>query len=191
MIPELNQSGVLPPFIPEYGPTDSAGMAPYQTTILEFVQRYSQSNERVEILKGLLAYREQLRNIGVTDGFHWIDGSFVENIEENQGRPPSDIDLVTFAFRPAENHDQAKWKAFVNQNKEIFTPELSKDKFICDAYYVDLSIHPVHIVNSTKYWFGLFSHQRDSYLWKGMVEIPILCNDDEAKVFIEQGVNNA
>ena len=94
MIPELNQSGVLPPFIPEYGPTDSARMAPYRTTILEFVQRYSQTKERVIILKGLLAYREQLRNIGVTDGFHWIDGSFVENVEQNQNRPPSDIDEV-------------------------------------------------------------------------------------------------
>lgn len=187
MIPEFNQSGVLPPFIPEQGPTAPAGMAPYRTSITEFVQRYAQSHERITILKGLLAYRARLREIGVVDGFQWVDGSFVENVEKNRGRPPSDIDLVTFACRPDENHDLDKWRALINQNEELFKPDLSKKIFICDAYYVDLNSHPVHVVNSTKYWFGLFSHQKDSYLWKGMIEIPILCNDDEAKEILKQG----
>lgn len=188
MIPELNQSGVLPPFIPEQGPTDPSGMAPYRSTIAEFVERYSQSPERIAILKGLLGYRRKLREIGITQGFQWLDGSFVENVELNRGRPPADVDLVTFAFRPTESNDD--WKNLVYNNKELFLPEESKEKYCCDAYFVDLNLHPIHIVSNTRYWFGLFSHQRESYLWKGMIEVPIQCADDEALKFLEE-VGNA
>ncbi|MGZ5068842.1 MAG: DUF6932 family protein, partial [Methylobacter sp.] len=74
MIPTLNQSGVLPPFVPELGPTDPAGMAPYRASISEFVQRYAHSNKRKTILKGFLTYRARLRALGITDGFQWLDG---------------------------------------------------------------------------------------------------------------------
>lgn len=191
MIPELNQSGVLPPFIPELGPTDRAAMAPYRTSITEFVQRYSHSKERRDILKGLLSYREKLRELGITEGFQWLDGSFVENVESNRGRPPNDIDLVTFASRPTDSCDQEQWRTLVKENSDIFIPDLSKETYICDAYFVDLSTPPTHIVNNTKYWFGLFSHQRDSYLWKGMVEISLVCSDKEAKALLDQEVQNA
>ncbi|TIH09634.1 DUF6932 family protein [Pseudomonas leptonychotis] len=188
MIPELNQSGVLPPFIPEKGPTDPAGMAPYRTTITEFVVRYSQSPERITILKGLLEYRRKLRETGITQGFQWLDGSFVENVELTRGRPPADVDLVTFAFRPTSSIDE--WKNLVRSNTELFLPDESKEKYFCDAYFVDLNLHPIHIVSNTRYWFGLFSHQRESYLWKGMIEVPIQCNDDKAMQFLEE-VSNA
>lgn len=183
MIPELNQSGVLPPFISEQGPTDPASMAPYKSTITEFVRRYAQSPERITILKGLLEYRRKLRDVGIKQGFQWLDGSFVENVELNLGRPPADVDLVTFAMRPTT--DMEEWKNIVNGNKELFLPNESKDKFHCDAYFVDLNTHPIHIVSTTRYWFGLFSHQRESYLWKGMVEVPIMCSDDEALEILE------
>lgn len=189
MIPELNQSGVLPPFIPERGPSDPAGMAPYRTTISEFVLRYAKSAERIAILKGLLEYRGKLRALGIVNGFQWVDGSFVEDIEQNKGRPPNDVDIVTFASRPTKGDDN--WREMVYQNSEIFIPSLSKEKYICDAYFVDLDTLPIHIVNSTKYWFGLFSHQRDSYLWKGMIEISIVCDDDIALKILEQEIGDA
>ena len=189
MIPDLNQSGVLPPFIAESGPIIPAAMAPYQTTISEFVLRYAKSEERIAILEGLLAYRKKLKSLGIINGFQWIDGSFVENIEQNQGRPPSDVDIVTFASRPIEDDDS--WREIVSQNPEIFIPNLSKEKYICDAYFVDLNTHPIHIVNSTKYWFGLFSHQRDTYLWKGMLEIPIGCDDELAIDILKEEIGNA
>lgn len=189
MIPELNQSGVLPPFIPEQGPTDPAGMAPYRSTITEFVSRYAQSPERITILRGLLEYRQKLRAIGITQGFQWLDGSFVENVELNLGRPPADVDLVTFAMRPTT--DLEIWKGIVNGNKELFLPNESKERFKCDAYFVDLNTHPIHVVSNTRYWFGLFSHQRESYLWKGMVEVPIVCADEEALEILDRGMGNA
>lgn len=178
MIPELNQSGVLPPFIPEQGPTDPACMAPYKTTISEFVLRYAHSPERRAILRGLLEYRKKLRQVGISEGFQWLDGSFVENVELNRGRPPADVDIVTFAFRPTNDLDQ--WKKIVAGNTDLFLPSESKIQYQCDAYFVDLNTPPIHVVSNTRYWFGLFSHQRDSYLWKGMVEIPIVCEDDDA-----------
>jgi hypothetical protein len=135
VIPELNQSGVLPPFIPEQGPTDPASMAPYRSTITEFVNRYAHSPERIAILRGLLEYRSKLKAIGITQGFQWLDGSFVENIELNLGRPPADVDLVTFAMRPTTDCDE--WKRIVCDNKELFYPKECKKIFQCDAYFVD------------------------------------------------------
>ena len=37
------------------------------------------------------------------------------------------------------------------------------------------------IVDDTKYWFGLFSHQRNSSLWKGMLSISLDSDDMEAE----------
>lgn len=178
MIPKLNQSGVLPPFISEQGPTNPAGMAPYKTTITELVLHYAHTPERISILKGLLDYRRKLRSIGVRHGFQWLDGSFVENVELNRGRPPSDVDIVTFALRPTNDLEQ--WKKLVNGNTDLFRPNEAKQKYCCDAYFVDLNTHPINVVSNTRYWFGLFSHQRESYLWKGMLEIQIECGDDQA-----------
>ncbi|MCE8032182.1 hypothetical protein EKK97_09530 [Billgrantia tianxiuensis] len=189
MIPELNQSGVLPPFIPEQGPTDPAGMAPYKTTITEFIHRYAHTFERRAILRGLLDYRRKLKSIGVRNGFQWLDGSFVEDVELNRGRPPSDVDIVTFALRPT--NDLELWKKLVYENTDLFLPNEAKQKYCCDAYFVDLNTHPIHVVSNTRYWFGLFSHQRESYLWKGMVEIPIDCSDDEALEILDREAGNA
>ncbi len=191
MIPELNQSGVLPPFIPEQSPTDPANMAPYRSTMSEFILRYAQSPERITILKGLLEYRQRLKDIGIIEGFQWFDGSFVENVELNLGRPPNDIDIVTFATRPTQNSNTVGWRSLIQNNKELFDPGVSKEKYCCDAYFVDLNTHPIHVVNSTKYWFGLFSHQRESYLWKGMIEIPIICDDNEALKILQKEMDNA
>ena len=67
MIPKLNQSGVLPPFIEGSSPTDRASMAPYVSSISEFVGHYSKSDERNTLLKGLLKYRKKLLSLGFTE----------------------------------------------------------------------------------------------------------------------------
>ena len=189
MIPQLNQSGVLPPFIRDQGPLDPAGMAPYNTTITEFVLRYAHTPDRRSLLKGLLDYRRKLKSIGVRNGFQWLDGSFVENVELSRGRPPSDVDVVTFALRPTDDLEQ--WKKLVNGNTDLFLPNEAKQKYRCDAYFVDLNTHPIHVVSNTRYWFGLFSHQRDSFLWKGMLEIPIECSDNQALEVLDREAGNA
>ena len=193
MIPDLNQSGVLPPFVVSSGgPTNPSGMAPYKTSITEFVERYAFSKDRIAILQGLLAFRKELRKLGITNGFQWVDGSFVEDVEKNRGRSPNDIDLITFAMRPEGLGSEEEWRKLVTDNQGLFVPQDAKSNYSCDAYFVDLNLNPFHIVNQTRYWFGLFSHQRDTSLWKGMVEIPIICDDDEASKLLESvGGTNA
>ncbi|MBM2839431.1 MAG: hypothetical protein HW415_2056 [Deltaproteobacteria bacterium] len=190
MIPVCNQSGVLPPFLPGVSPIEPGAMAPYRVSLLDVAHRYATSDERLKILKGFLTYREELRLLGFDQGFQWIDGSFVENIEANSGRPPRDIDLITFAHRPFQYTDNDVWRAFLETRSDLFNPELSKGRYFCDAYFVDMTSHPRYLINQTKYWFGLFSHQRETYLWKGMLEIP-LCDDTEVAAFLSGGGSNA
>ena len=187
MIPAHTHSGVLPPFLPGASPSDMGAMAPYQVSFLEIAHRFGTTNERIDILRGLLQYRQELRSIGIVDGFQWIDGSFVEDCEKNRGRAPNDVDIITFSARPASCSDNKEWKKLINAHPELFDAQISKNKFKCDAYFVDIAVPPLYLVNQTKYWFGLFSHQRDTFLWKGMLEIPLLADDKDVQSFLAQG----
>ncbi len=142
MIPSLNQSGVLPPFLPNAGPTESAAMAPYQATLVEIVQRFASSPERVSILNGLLRYREKLRSYGIIDGFQWIDGSYLEDCEKHRSRPPSDIDLVTFAERPVHCSDLSSWKDFVAQNRSSLLIEMQSSRRIPAMHSMRILVCP-------------------------------------------------
>ena len=191
MIPSHSHEGVLPPFVPGSTPQIPAHMSPYKATLLEVAQTFATSTERITILRGLIGYRDALRGAGITEGFQWIDGSFVEDCERVRGRPPGDIDLITFSYRPANLADKNLWRQFLQSNPRLFNPTDSKSAFSCDAYFVDLSGHPVHVVNQTRYWFGLFSHQRDTYLWKGMLQVDLTADDTEVLDFLDQGEDHA
>lgn len=99
MIPPLTSNGYLPPYLGGNA-TTSAGMAPYKTTVLELATTFATTPDRREAFNGLLELREMLRSEGIDQGFQWIDGSYVENCEAIRGRPPDDIDVVTFFRRP-------------------------------------------------------------------------------------------
>ncbi len=98
MIPAFNHSHVLPPF--EGDRLSSARSSPYPVTASALVQRMAGNRERCAILAGLFRYRAALRVLGFTRGFQWLDGSFVEDVEAREDRPPNDIDVVTFAHPP-------------------------------------------------------------------------------------------
>lgn len=182
MIPLMNASSVLPPFVGDE-PGVRAAMSPYEADILEFVQRFGTSQERVAILRGLLSFRNELRAIGIVDGWQWMDGSFVENIEQIRRRPPADIDLVTFSRVPGNIVEK---RQVVVANMDLFDRNRTKARFSCDAFFVDLDKKPELLVDDTRYWFGLFSHQRDTSLWKGMVKIPLQVDDDAASAMLDQ-----
>lgn len=187
MIPEHNQSGVLPPFLPGSTPASMGAMSPYKVSLLHVAQRFATNEDRIKILKGLVKYRSALRKAGISSGFQWIDGSFVENSEYIKSRPPLDIDIITFSYRPERYRDIEDWRSFVQSNLALFDPEQNKKRYLCDAYFVDLFSPPLFLVNQTKYWFGLFSHQRETFLWKGMLDVPIAEDDAEVCAFLEQG----
>ena len=114
-------------------------MAPYNVPLLQVADRFGTSKERIEILKGLIAYRDELRTAGFLNGFQWLDGSFMENVEKNRSRPPGDIDVVTFSHRPVNCMKEADWDAFCDSRPELFDSQENKIKYFCDAYFVDLS----------------------------------------------------
>jgi len=179
VIPVFNESNVLPPFSGG-SPAVPTALSPYTVTMCEVVARFGGSPERKAILVGLLGYRQALRERGLSEGFQWIDGSFVENVEISRGRPPADVDVVTFVRRPIRMKDDAAWRSFVQGAPELFDPRVTKKRYLCDAYLVDLDKRSEMLVEDTKYWFGLFSHQRDTSLWKGMVKVPLCSDDDRA-----------
>ena len=158
-------------------------MSPYKVSIADVVRRYATSEDRVRILTGLLDFRADLRAVGFSEGFQWLDGSFVEHIEETRGRAPADVDIVTFAHRlpmPPE-----EWKRFVMvDHRYLFDPGETKKRYHCDAYFVDLTKNAFLIVDDTRYWFGLFSHQRVTSLWKGMLSVPLQSDDDAARLLL-------
>ena len=174
MIPAFNQSGVLPPFLPGDSPANPAAVSPYATTMVDLVQRYATSATRRRQLQGLLQMRNELRRIGISDAFQWIDGCFSEDIEATEQRDPGDIDVVTFGELPANLGDT---RAALTAHPHLFDPSLAKQQFCCDAYFVNMSLPSTAIHFYTCYWLGLFSHKKASNLWKGMLLIPLDVDD--------------
>ena len=155
-------------------------MSPYVCTIDEFARRFILNDVRRKIFRGLLEYRKALVSAGVTRAFQWLDGSYTEHVERTQNRSPRDIDVVTFGYVPVPRTDIAAKKAFRANHAGLFTPKIAKDTFFCDAYFVDLDISPLFVVDDTRYFFGLFSHKRATNLWKGMVAVELGSDDSAA-----------
>jgi hypothetical protein len=178
-IPPFTLDGILPPFVGE--PTDRAAMSPFQVTTPEFVAAFALSSERAKILEGLLEFRRRIHELGIVQGFQWIDGSFVEM--NDAIRAPRDVDVVTFLLRPPDLADAAAFAAAIDAHPEVFDHRQVKSELMCDAYWVDLSVpSPLRHVDQTRYWFGLFSHRRATRQWKGMLQLPLgsLAEDREA-----------
>ena len=91
-IPAWNALGLLPPIDPTT-PT-AVERSPYPVSLKDLVLRFGTSPERKAILTGFLEYRAILHQFGVQHGFQWLDGSFMEEIEILEGRPPMDLDVV-------------------------------------------------------------------------------------------------
>ena len=184
-IPDFTISGVLPPYL-GMTPANGAAMSPYQTTLARIAGKLCGSPERKEIFRGLIAYRQQLADIGLSDGFQWLSGSFMEDIEGLETRHPNDVDVVTFCHRPPGAGDDVAFGAFFAAHRHLLDARLVKPAFKCDSYLVDLNMPPTNVVNQARYWFGLFSHRRGG-LWKGMLQIPLSVTQDDADASVMVG----
>lgn len=168
MIPNFDHNNVTPPHIGD--PTDITQLSPYLSNALEFTQHFATSNERIEIISGLLQFRKRLNELGITEGFQWLDGSFTENIEISLGRAPRDLDIVTFFNQSILNNDQII--EIQNNFTEFFDFEESKANFKLDHYPVNYYANPLLTIESTRYWLQLFSHNRIG-VWKGIIKIEL------------------
>ena len=92
-IPAFDHNLVLPPHLGE--PTQPDHFSPYPCTTLQLCERLATTPERRRILGRILDFRERLQTEGLLTGFQWLDGSFLEDIEQRDGRPPRDLDVVT------------------------------------------------------------------------------------------------
>jgi hypothetical protein len=184
-IPAWTLSGVLPPYLGD--PTSSINMAPYPTTLQYVVERFATTPRRTEILQGLLTYRRALSKQGISNGFQWLNGSILEDIEKIESRDPNDIDIVTFFRRPIGARDPIAWTHFFAINRNLFSPIANKAAFKCDTQYIDLDSTAEDVVSLTRFWFGLFSHRRND-VWKGMLTISLAISEDDdlAQTLIER-----
>ena len=167
LLPNWNAMGVLPP-VDLADPTSDV-RSPYRIDLSDFALRFATSPERIAIIDGLLNYRTELHGVGLTRGFQWIDGSFLENIELLRSRPPKDIDVVTF-YQLGPGQTQADVLA---RNPELFTHDLVSTRFSIDAYTQDLDSPGQDLVWWSAYWYGVWSHQRSTFAWKGFVEVDL------------------
>lgn len=165
-IPMFDANLVLPPHLSN--PTDPAHLSPYPCTSLELCERFGTTAERKSILGGFLKFRAALTAAGFTQGFQWLDGSFLEDIETQERRHPKDLDLVTFYLPP-----DGDFNARVAQSQPALIDwEQIKNTYYLDHYLVDISCHPMLTVEFSRYWVALFSHRRDG-VWKGMLKVPL------------------
>lgn len=168
-----NIHGVIPP-IADGEDGSSPNRSPYQINIVEFVKKFSYSRERCSIIAKFLDYRQKIYQLEINQGFQWVDGSFTENVEQSRQRPPNDIDLVNFFYQPPHITEE-----FLAEHGYIFEHDIVKRNYLVDSYWVNLSVDDKeHIVKQTAYWYSMWSHQRDTDIWKGFYQIPLTPEDD-------------
>lgn len=174
-IPDFTIDGILPPFVGPDGPGASSNiMTPYRATAEEVVVRFGGTVRRNEILRGWLDHRAALRAAGVARGFQWVDGSFVEDKE------PNDIDVLTYFHRPAGFAALADFRTWVTTNARLLNRAFVKQTYKVDFFPFDLQGSPEALVEATRYYGALFSHRRDSNLWKGMLSVRLEDPADDA-----------
>lgn len=167
-IPNWNALGLLPPIDPDL-PT-SPDRSPYPVSLKDVVMRFSTSPERRAVMKGFLAYRAELHRLGLIDGFQWLDGSFLENVEMIERRAPKDIDVVFFFHAPVND--------ISDDDAQLFDQAVAKDRFKVDAYFVELDqVTPRELAFWSAYWYSMWSHRR-TQAWKGFLQIELAPTED-------------
>lgn len=163
-IPEWNTLGLIPPIDPA-DPT-CVERSPYPVALLDVILRFATSPERRKVLTGFLDYRAALHGMGLVSGFQWLDGSFTEQVEILERRPPQDIDVVTFVHTP---DDFAPSDAQI----EMLDHDTAKKCFLVDSYFIELNqLLPEAIVERSAYWYSMWSHRRNQ-AWKGYLQIDL------------------
>lgn len=132
-------------------------------------------------MRGYLRHRAELRNYGL-HGVQYVDGSFIDKMT----REPRDIDVITF-FVPPPEFNAAKAKA---ERPDVFDRHLSKHAFHCDALFVNLTLDPFETLDITRFWYGLFSHNREDE-WRGLLHVTLAADEDAAGIQMLDSMESA
>ena len=164
-IPDWSALGLLPP-IDSASPT-SIERSPYVVSLKDLVLRFATSPERKAILLGFLQYRALLHRFGATDGFQWLDGSFMEEVEMLEQRPPNDLDVVSFISG-----------ALPEESDAYLEHGAAKTAFKVDSYFVELDqLPPRELTYLSTYWYSMWSHRRNQ-TWKGFLQVELAPDED-------------
>lgn len=173
-IPDFDHNLVIPPH--RGNPARPEQLSPYDCNTLEMCQKFATTKQRVELLKSFLAFRKRIYDNGVRMGYQWIDGSFLENVELRDRRPPNDIDVVTVFWGYSDDFLIQLKKSF----PEFCLSKLAKERFKVDHFPFDAGASPELTLEQTRYWILLFSHNRLG-VWKGMLKIKLDTATDDAE----------
>lgn len=172
-LPPFNSNGILPPLASDNAV--DAERSPYIITMMELVQRFGTTLHRRHLLNNLIAYRGVISAGGYTSGLQFLDGSFVENVEVHGRREPRDIDVFSLLNIPARYmQDPPSWQHGGIQfwAEEIQNVPRNKERFQLDTYATLVEEVPLFgLLKNVLYWYSLFSHQRDTFAWKGFVAV--------------------
>ncbi|MCA9112214.1 MAG: hypothetical protein KDA52_19830 [Planctomycetaceae bacterium] len=157
-------------------------LSPYPCTVDEVCGRFATSGPRKAILDGFLNLRRELFKLGV-EGFQWLDGSFLEDIEAQENRDPKDVDVITFISKPVS---QADFLTLQSTSHWLLDRNATKQQFSVDHFVVHLGSSPRLLVDLSRYWYGLFSHRRDG-LWKGMLSVELVDQADDVAARVTLG----
>lgn len=151
----------------------------------DLAARFGTTSRRRQLMRNLIAYRGLLTSEGYVNGIQFVDGSFVENLEA-VSREPNDIDVFSLLSLPGKYaSDPVAWQTFGFPfwRTEITDANRNKARFSIDTYgvlYEEIQAQPMALIGSIIYWYGLFSHQRDTLAWKGFAGIPLDPAGDQA-----------
>lgn len=175
-IPAWTNTGILPPYVGDNATSRGFGArSPYRTSLSALVDRFAINERRIRLLDGFLRYRQALHAEGLAVGLQWLDGSFVERVEEHrpEKRYPSDIDVVTLLPAPSAED-------ITERRERLFDPEYTKREFGVDAYPIEVGSTVELLVDDITYWFGLFSHRRETREWKGILEFGLAPDGEDS-----------
>lgn len=183
-LPSFDLRGLLPPFVGADATTPDR--SPYWVTMPELVAAFGTTPHRQQLLRNLIAYRALLAQGGYVGGIQFIDGSFVENVEALGSRNPGDIDVFSILNAPPRYlTDPVAWQAtgLPFWNAEVADRNMNKQRFSLDTYAVlfeERQAQPMSLISDIIYWYGLFSHQRTTFAWKGFAGIALDPAADQA-----------
>jgi hypothetical protein len=181
-LPPFDMRGLLPPF--NGGNPTEFDRSPYFCSMTELCLALGTTDHRKGLLRNLISYRALIASDEFIEGVQFINGSFVENIEINEGRNPSDIDVFSILVPPAKYvNAPALWQSTGSAfwQNEIIDNTKNKSRFSVDCYALMLNIRDLgNFLRQSLYWYSLFSHKRSNYEWKGFAAVPLNVVDDQA-----------
>jgi len=71
--------------------------------------------------------------------------------------------------------DNKKWQKTIESNEKLFDTGYVKKTFNCDAYTYQLNEYVLEYIS---YYLTLFSHQRKTESWKGIVQLEFSENSE-------------